>query len=54
VPPGFHAHLGMLYSMTGKSNDQIAAQFEDEKRLFPESTVYMDFLLAKMKKAEKL
>lgn len=54
VPPGFHAHLGMLYSITGKSNDQIAAQFEDEKRLFPESTVYMEFLLAKIKKGEKL
>jgi hypothetical protein len=30
VPPGFHAHLGMLYSIVGKS-DQMVAQFEDEK-----------------------
>jgi hypothetical protein len=30
APPGFHAHLGMLYSIVGKS-DQMVAQFEDEK-----------------------
>ncbi|RZT08112.1 hypothetical protein SAMN05216319_3480 [Duganella sp. CF402] len=53
VPPGFHAHLGMLYSMTGKL-DQMVAQFEDEKKLFPESAAYMDFLLAKVNKGEKL
>ncbi|OEZ62160.1 DUF4810 domain-containing protein [Duganella sp. HH105] len=48
APPGFHAHLGMLYSISGKP-DQVVAQFEDEKKLFPESAVYMDFLLAKTK-----
>jgi len=53
VPPGFHAHLGMLYSSTGKL-DQMVVQFEDEKKLFPESAAYMDFLLAKVKKGEKL
>ena len=53
VPPGFHAHLGMLYSITGKP-DQVATQFEDEKKLFPESSAYMDFLLGKLKKGEKL
>ena len=53
VPPGFHAHLGMLYSIAGKS-DQVATQFEDEKKLFPESAAYMDFLLGKLKKGEKL
>ena len=53
VPPGFHAHLGMLYSITGKP-DQVATQFEDEKKLFPESAAYMDFLLGKLKKGEKL
>ncbi|NRR31083.1 DUF4810 domain-containing protein [Oxalobacteraceae bacterium] len=51
-PPGYHAHLGLLYSMTGKS-DLMIVQFEDEKKLFPESAAYMDFLLAKMKKGEK-
>ncbi len=49
APPGFHAHLGMLYSIAGKP-DQVVAQFEDEKKLFPESATYMDFLLAKMNK----
>ena len=53
VPPGFHAHLGMLYSVAGKP-DQVVTQFEDEKKLFPESTPYMDFLLGKLKKGEKL
>jgi hypothetical protein len=49
VPPGYHAHLGYLYSMTGKG-DQMVAQFEAEKKLFPESAPYMDFLLNKAKK----
>lgn len=49
VPPGFHAHLGMLYSMSGKA-DLVVAHFETEKKLFPESSAYMDFLLGKMKK----
>ena len=53
VPPGFHAHLGMLYSVAGRP-DQVVTQFEDEKKLFPESAAYMDFLLGKMKKGEKL
>ncbi|WP_373989279.1 DUF4810 domain-containing protein [Duganella sp. BuS-21] len=52
APPGFHAHLGMLYSITGKQ-DQMVAQFEDEKKLFPESATYMNFLLAKVKKGEQ-
>jgi hypothetical protein len=44
VPPGFHAHLGMLYSIAGRP-DQVAAQFQEEKRLFPESEPYMNRLL---------
>jgi len=48
-PPGYHAHLGMLYALTGKQ-DQMLAQFADEKKLFPESAVYMDFLTSKVKK----
>lgn len=49
APPGFHAHLGMLYSMVGR-NDLVASEFEEEKRLFPESTAYMDRLLGTMSK----
>ncbi len=42
--PGTHAHLGMLLSEAGQ--DQSAAEhFETEKRLFPESSAFMDFLL---------
>jgi len=47
-PPGFHAHLGMLYASVGK--DQEAQQeFVAEEQLFPESSTYMDFLLKKSK-----
>jgi hypothetical protein len=51
-PPGYHAHLGYLYSMTGNA-DLAMAQFEDEKKIFPESAVYMDFLLGTTKKGGK-
>lgn len=46
VPPGFHAHLGMLYAETGNV-DRSSQEFIAEKTLFPESTAYMDFLLHK-------
>jgi hypothetical protein len=49
VPPGFHAHLGMLYSIAGKPGE-VAAQFQEEKRLFPESEPYMNRLLETMSK----
>jgi hypothetical protein len=52
APPGFHAHLGMLYALAGKQ-DQVATEFETEKKLFPESATYMDFLLKKPKKDGK-
>lgn len=48
-PPGYHAHLGMLYASLGKG-DQMAQEFQTEKQLFPESAAYMDFLLKKAKK----
>jgi hypothetical protein len=44
LPPGFRAHLGMLYLKTGRFDDAKQA-FESEKAAFPESTRYMDFLL---------
>ncbi|WP_211440707.1 DUF4810 domain-containing protein [Collimonas humicola] len=52
APPGYHAHLGMLYASIGK-NDQVIQEFETEKTLFPESSTYMDFLTKKSKKQEK-
>lgn len=50
-PPGYHAHLGLLYAQTGKS-DRAAQEFLAEKELYPESAAYMDFLL-KMKTSKK-
>ena len=49
APPGFNAHLGYLYFQTGNL-DQALQSFETEKSLFPESTVFMDRLIARIKK----
>jgi hypothetical protein len=48
-PPGYHAHLGMLYASLGK-DDQALQELQTEKGLFPESATYIDRLLAKYKK----
>ena len=48
APPGYHAHLGMLYLSLGK-DDQMVQEFRTEKALFPESASYMDFLLKNAK-----
>ena len=43
-PPGFYAHMGLLYLDSG--NVAGAADcFEKEKALFPEAAPFMDFLL---------
>ncbi len=44
APPGFHAHLGLLYSQLGRGNDAVV-QWQTEKRLFPESAAFIDFLM---------
>lgn len=43
-PPGYHAHLGLLYAQIGQG-DQVVQQFRSEEALFPESGPYMAFLL---------
>lgn len=48
VPPGVHAQLGLLFSNTGKIDSAIA-EFNTEKKLFPESAAYIDFLTSKDK-----
>lgn len=48
VAPGLHAHLGLLYANSGREQ-QALEQFATEKRLFPESAVFMDFLLKQNK-----
>ena len=49
VPPGYHAHLGLLYGKQGKT-EQFAQQMQIEKKLFPESETFVDFLLRNFKK----
>lgn len=48
--PGFHAHLGYMYYQIGKL-DQARQEFETEKAEFPESAVFMDRLIANLKKS---
>jgi len=47
LPPGFHAHLGNLYYQMGKT-DLAVQEFQKEKAQFPESTVFMDRLIANL------
>lgn len=48
VPPGFHAHLGALYAQLGRA-DQAYQSFQTEAALFPESRLYMERLMKRMK-----
>jgi hypothetical protein len=47
VPPGMHAHLGYMQLLHGNAM-AARAEFETEKRLYPESAAFMDRLLAGM------
>ena len=49
VPPGYHAHLGLLYGEQGDL-DKFAQQVALEKSKFPESQTFMDFLTRNFKK----
>ena len=49
VPPGWHAYLGYLYVQVGKV-DEARRELETEKAEFPESAVFVDRLLANLKK----
>lgn len=49
LPPGFYAHMGLLYAKLG-DGEKAHAAFNTEKQLFPESATYMDFLLSDKKK----
>ena len=51
LPPGFYAHLGLLYAKSGKMG-RVQESFNVEKRHFPESSGYMDFLLRNFSKKE--
>jgi hypothetical protein len=47
VAPGVHAHLGYAYFQLGRM-DAARQELETEKRLFPESTVFMNRLVARL------
>ena len=47
IPPGMHAHLGLLYSMRGEL-DTARAAFESERELYPESTTFINGLIERM------
>lgn len=49
LPPGYLAHLGLLYLNVGRT-DQAVAAWQQEKAQFPESAKYIDFLMKNMKK----
>ncbi len=46
IPPGMHAHLGLLYSLVGDTANAAAA-LTAEKVLYPESSVFIDGVLAR-------
>ncbi len=48
LPPGYRAHLGLLYSKVGRDEDFLVALAE-EKLAFPESQFYIDSLLNRVK-----
>lgn len=49
LPPGFQAHLGLLYGQTGRT-DLFEQNLQAERQQFPESATYVDFLLKKNQK----
>lgn len=50
LPPGFHAHLAMLYFRVGRDGDGVTF-LQREKQLFPESSAFVDFLLQQQEQA---
>lgn len=49
LPPGFHAHLAYLYVNNGNYPAGVT-HFNREKEKFPESSVFIDGILKRMKK----
>ena len=43
-PPGLHGHLALLYAKVGDDANAVR-NLEAERKLFPESASYVDFLL---------
>lgn len=49
LPPGYQAHLGLLYGRKGDLQS-LERYFELEKQQFPEAAGFMDFLLRNFRK----
>jgi len=52
VPPGLHAHLGMLYFNTGRESE-AREQFAMEQQLFPESAHFVSYVMKAQPEASK-
>lgn len=48
VPPGVHAQLGYLHFVTG-NRESAVIELSTEKELYPESSAFVDGLIARMK-----
>lgn len=51
LPPGFNAHLGLLYLREGQPA-QARSAFMAEEAEFPESKPYMDFLIGNLNRTQ--
>ena len=49
VPPGYTAHLGLIYGQQGYM-DKFAEYLNEEKTRFPESETFIGFLMRNFKK----
>lgn len=47
-PPGLHAHLGYLHFLAG-NGEATVRHFEAEKAVYPESAVFIDGMLERVK-----
>ena len=52
APPGYFAHLGLIYGQQGYM-EKFAENLNIEKTNFPEATPFIDFLLRNFKKGDK-
>lgn len=52
IPPGLYAHLGMMYAAQGNKSLAIAA-FNEEKKLFPESSILIDGMIQRSNRTNR-
>ena len=53
VAPGVYAHLGFMYALLGNVELSKAA-FDEEKALFPESSVFIDGMMKRANKDKEI